>query len=141
MRRHPAQSRGAAIIEFALILPILLILFFGIVEFATALFNKAVITNASREAARSGIIYIGPATHVSDATIRSIALQNCTNLISYNNDAAPTVTITRTNSPDFPEQLLTVQIDYSYTGLGLGSMLSSITGPLMLSASTTMKNE
>ncbi|HET8730523.1 MAG TPA: TadE family protein [Moraxellaceae bacterium] len=141
MRRRPVRFQGAAIIEFALVLPILLILFFGIVEFATALFDKAVITNASREAARSGIVYVSPTAHVSDATIRSIALQNCANLISYNNDAVPVVTITRTTSPDFPEQLLTVEIDYSYTGLGLGAMLTSITGPLVLSASTTMKDE
>lgn len=141
MRRHPARSRGAAIIEFALVLPILLILFFGIVEFATALYNKAVITNASREAARSGIVYIGPTTHVSDDTIRSIALANCANVISYNKDAAATVTVTHTDSPDFEQDLITVTVDYSYSGLGLGALLSSITGPIVLSASTTMKYE
>lgn len=141
MRRHPVRSRGAAIIEFALVLPILLILFFGIVEFATALYNKAVITNASREAARAGIVYVGPSTHVSEATIRAVAAANYANLITYNKDAAPTVTVTVTDSPDFEQDLLTVTIDYSYSGLGLGAMLSSITGPLVLSASTTMKYE
>ena len=45
------------------------------------------------------------------------------------------------NPPAVTEQLLAVEIDYSYTGLGLGTMLASFTGPIVLSASTTMKNE
>ena len=51
------NQKGAALVEFALVLPMLLLILFGIIEFSILLFDKAVITNASREAARSGIVY------------------------------------------------------------------------------------
>src|SRR5512136_1032685 len=51
------KGRGASAVEFALILPLLVILIFGIIEFSLALYDKAMITNASREGARSGIVY------------------------------------------------------------------------------------
>jgi hypothetical protein len=50
-------QRGAAMIEFALVLPLLLIVLLGTVEFSFILYNKAMITNASREGARLGIVY------------------------------------------------------------------------------------
>ena len=44
-------------VELAIILPILLIVLFGLIEFGFILYDKAVITNASREGARQGIVY------------------------------------------------------------------------------------
>jgi hypothetical protein len=51
------NQKGAALVEFALVLPMLLLILFGIIEFSILLYDKAVITNASREAARAGIVY------------------------------------------------------------------------------------
>jgi len=48
------SQEGAAMIEFAIILPLLLLFIFGIIEFSLALFNQQVITNAAREGARRG---------------------------------------------------------------------------------------
>lgn len=141
MRRNPVSASGAAVIEFAFVLPVLLILFFGIIEFSVALFNKAILTNASREAARSGIVYVGPNTTLTNEAIIGIATNNSQGLISFQDDAAPVVTVTRADSPDFDQQLLTVRINYSYSGLGLGQLLTSMTGPIDLEASTTMKFE
>lgn len=42
--------------EFALIFPLLLFIVFGVIEFGTALYDKSVVTNASREAARAGVV-------------------------------------------------------------------------------------
>ena len=47
---------GATIVEFALIAPLLFLLIFGMIEFSLLLFNKHVITNASREIARAGVV-------------------------------------------------------------------------------------
>lgn len=47
---------GAAAIEFALILPLLMLVVFGTIEFGLLLFNQHVVTNASREGARAGIV-------------------------------------------------------------------------------------
>ena len=49
-------QRGTAAIEFAILLPVLVLLLFGTIEFGLLLFNKQVITNASREGARAGIV-------------------------------------------------------------------------------------
>jgi Flp pilus assembly protein TadG len=49
------DERGVSAVEFALILPMLLLILFGIVEFGLILYDKAVITNASREVARAAI--------------------------------------------------------------------------------------
>jgi len=51
------NQKGAALVEFALVLPMLVLILFGIIEFSILLYDKAVITNASREAARAGIVY------------------------------------------------------------------------------------
>ena len=59
------KQRGAETVEFAIILPILLIILFGIMEYGIVLYDKAVITNASREGARSGIAYKCPVLSLS----------------------------------------------------------------------------
>ena len=50
------NQNGVALVEFGLILPLLILLLFGITEFSLLLYNKQVITNAAREGARAGII-------------------------------------------------------------------------------------
>lgn len=49
------NQRGVAAVEFAIVLPILVILLAGIIEFSLLLYNQQVITNASREGARAAI--------------------------------------------------------------------------------------
>jgi hypothetical protein len=51
------DQRGASSVEFAIVLPLLAIFLFGIIEFSILFYDKAVITNASREGARYGILY------------------------------------------------------------------------------------
>lgn len=55
---HPAENRwrrptaGAQLLEFAMILPLLLVLFVGVVDFARAWNLKQILNNAAREGAR-----------------------------------------------------------------------------------------
>jgi hypothetical protein len=56
-RKSVRDEKGVVAIEFALVLPILIILLIGIVEFSLLLYDKGMITNASREGARAGIVY------------------------------------------------------------------------------------
>lgn len=51
-RRGLADDRGAELIEFALVLPILLLVVAGIIEFGFLFQRLEVITNAAREGAR-----------------------------------------------------------------------------------------
>lgn len=49
------DQSGVAAVEMAIMLPLLLILFAGIIEFGIAYYNKQIITNASREGTRAGM--------------------------------------------------------------------------------------
>ncbi|MPV90351.1 pilus assembly protein [Georgenia ruanii] len=51
--RHRAGERGASAVEFALILPILILLTFGMVEFGRAYQVQTTLSAAAREGARS----------------------------------------------------------------------------------------
>lgn len=55
LKRRPRGTgeRGAAVVEFALVVPVLLALVLGIVEFGHIYNAQLVITNAAREAART----------------------------------------------------------------------------------------
>ena len=49
------DRKGASAIEFAIILPVLVVLLIGALEFGLLMYNQQVITNAGREGARAGI--------------------------------------------------------------------------------------
>ena len=53
-RRRQRDQRGTATLEFILTLPLLLFVWFGIVEFSRAWHNLNIITTAAREGARIG---------------------------------------------------------------------------------------
>jgi Flp pilus assembly protein TadG len=61
MKKIINETCGAALVEFAIITPLLFVLLFGIIEFGIVLYDQAVITNASREGARwAAAYYINP---------------------------------------------------------------------------------
>lgn len=62
------DQNGATVVEFAIILPLLIVFLFGIIEFGLLLYNKQVITNASREGARAGLVVRIP--RLSDQEIK-----------------------------------------------------------------------
>jgi Flp pilus assembly protein TadG len=51
------KSEGAAAVEFAIVLNLLLLLIMGMIDFGHAYFMKQIIINASREGARYGVVY------------------------------------------------------------------------------------
>jgi Flp pilus assembly protein TadG len=52
------SERGAVAVEFAILLPVFLLLVFGICDFGHAWYMKQLVSNASREGARYGTRYI-----------------------------------------------------------------------------------
>jgi hypothetical protein len=55
--RHPDRhERGVALVEFAMVLPLLLVLVFGIIDFGRAFQTWITLTNAAREGARLGTV-------------------------------------------------------------------------------------
>jgi len=51
------NEKGSTVVEFAIILPLLLFLIFAIIEFGLLLYNKAMVTNAARAGARTGLVF------------------------------------------------------------------------------------
>jgi hypothetical protein len=55
-QRRKRRERGQALLEFAFVVPIFLVLTFGIVDFGWALKSWITVTNAAREGARFGTV-------------------------------------------------------------------------------------
>ena len=56
-RRSVKSERGSAAVEFAMILPILATLVFGIIDFGRMLWFQEVLVNATRTGARQGTLF------------------------------------------------------------------------------------
>lgn len=143
------KERGAAVIEFALVVPLLLVLVFGIIEFAILMYDKAMITNASREGARAGITVRSP--RMSRSEIITTVNNACqTSLITFNPADPPPSTRTFVNGAEgdpaiigmtSAQDFLTVEISYAYDYLLLPNFITDLTGTITLVASTTMRAE
>lgn len=125
-------ERGLALIELALVLPFFLMLTFATINFGLGLYNQAVITNASREAARAGIAFRVPAPSHEDIT--ETALAYCQeHLITLGAHVDPEVLIEEPGGR-VPGEPLRVTVSYAYEGLKLLNALS----PGTLAATATM---
>ena len=60
---------GQAMVEMALVLPILVILISGILDFGWLCYNKVALNNAAREGARYAVIHYAPASSWAADTI------------------------------------------------------------------------
>lgn len=145
MKRLKLQA-GAELVEFALVLPLLLLVVFGIVDFSLALFDKAVITNAAREGARAGVVFKDPLpTWAELQTEASATVTNyCSaHLISF---GASTISTTLTPlvdvSPAGPSSgdTVSVTVQYSYDYVMLSKFIPSL-GSLNLSSTSRMRYE
>src|SRR5437867_13112255 len=67
-RKAARPHRGAEILEAALVLPIVLSLIFGMVEFAYYFHVQHTVQAAAREAARTAAVYTDPATGKGEGT-------------------------------------------------------------------------
>ena len=56
------REHGQALVEFALVLPILLMLLCGIIDFGWVYYNQMALSNAAREGARYAVIHYGQGT-------------------------------------------------------------------------------
>ena len=138
--KHELKTeRGAAALEFALVLPLLILLLFGTIEFSICLYDKAMITNASREGARAGIVYSYP-NPVSDSEIINVVNNYCaTHLISFGPASSPTSVIARTVEPY--GDALRVRVTYVYNFLVLPNFMGALVGGSTLTAETLMRME
>lgn len=148
------KQKGAQAVEFALVLPFLVLVIFAVLDFGILVYNKAIITNASREAARRGITLSAAAWNT--ATIKQVACDYAKNTLvtvssgtrasDCTGTADPVVTVTPLAAPAFNTPV-TVNVSYNVTGFSMGSWWSlgagssSVGSPFTLTASTQMNHE
>ena len=129
------QQYGSATVEMAVILPLLLLLVFGIAEFGIALYRQEVLTNASREGARAGIVISTPP--VTTAQIQTVVTNYLTN--AGWNAALATVTATGAGGAFGSNVTVTVTFDTSFSVLS--GLVPGIPATKTLSAQTVMRHE
>jgi Flp pilus assembly protein TadG len=133
------DSGGGAALEFVLMFPFLMTVLFGIIDTSLILCDKAVITNASRVAARAGVVVRVPVLTTSQ--ISAIAVSYSQGLLVTGGTAStPTVAVTQSSGTTSGSPL-SVTVSYVYQGIVVGSTLSSLTGPVTLSATSVMYYE
>lgn len=66
---RPKDRRGQSLVEFGLILPIFLLIVFGIVDFGRAVFAYSTLNSAAHEAARVAVVD-QVTTHITDEAIK-----------------------------------------------------------------------
>jgi len=140
MRRKRLKScGGASAVEFAVILPLLVLILFGIIEFSLALYDKAMITNASREGARAGIVYRSPS--VTDAEIARIVNTYLGNHLITFGSGKPSAMVTVARNGGSPGGELKVKVAYTYTFLVLPRLSSTLGRGINMAAETAMRME
>jgi Flp pilus assembly protein TadG len=138
------SERGAALLEVALTLPLLLLVATGIFEFGRAYQTWQILTNAAREGARVAVL---PGVD-DDAVEERVEAYLAAGLIP-DADAAD-VTIDRDTEIDIGDgtaSASSVQVEYPFTFIvlqGIAELVveGSMTGePLMMTSTATMRNE
>lgn len=127
--RHRGQ-RGQALVEFALVIPLFLILVLGIVDFGLGLRAWISITNSAREGAR-----VGAVRGNCDAIIEQV-MDTSGGLVTADDQVTISPSDCDTNAGDS----VSVTVDYEYNFVTpLGGMLSLIGGgiPSSVSISST----
>jgi Flp pilus assembly protein TadG len=129
------SESGASAVEFALLLPLLMMVLFGIIEFGFALYRQAILTNASREGARLGIVQSIPA--ITNAQIDAAIDNYLTSAgIPPGNVARTIVAGGVTGTP------VQVTLTLPYTFSVLPGLTSGSVAPLInLTARTEMRHE
>lgn len=141
---NATKRRGAVIVEAAVVLPILLILVLGIIEFGRGMMVVQLLTNGAREGARRGIL---------DGSSNTIVKDHVKTTLSNSIGCNPTdVTVAVTLTPDpansttgnevadaEPGDLVNIEVSVEYDKVGyiMGGFLSGKT----LKARNTMRHE
>ena len=148
------DQSGSTAVEFGIILPVLILILFGIIELSIFLFNQQMITNASREGARAGIVARPDRFQEDDAVdVEAVVNDWADGVVTFGDTDLPdaNVEILDNDTNSFKnihssisepcilfECPLRVTVTYSHEFFVL-SMLGF--GPRTLSAQTTMRME
>jgi Flp pilus assembly protein TadG len=123
------QRRGANAIEFALVLPVLLTILFGTMDYGWYFFQRMGLTEAVSDAARAASVV------AQEGNVQSTA-QTQFNLTSTAMKVAGTPVVTAASSGVYPNQVVTVTATVPYAAI-----VGIVPTPPNVSASVTMRRE
>jgi len=135
--RHAGLRRrsGQGLVEFVLVAPILLLLLFGIIEFALAWNIRHIVTDAAREGTRNLVLCCAHDTAAAGQVVRNILT---------NSGLDPNIaTITSQNSGGVEGQPATMIVTYPYQLRVIKALLgwTGQTGNLNIRTKFVMRNE
>ena len=156
------DQQGTAAVELALVLPLLLLIVFGIIEFGILLYDQAIVVAAAREGARWGAVQSIALSHpiiCSDpgiSTIQGGAPASCSgtgsgnaclvasnygaqSLITFGAASSTNPSVTVACGPTNPTISVTVQ--FTYQGLGLGTLSPLGNGSRQITSTSVMYYE
>jgi Flp pilus assembly protein TadG len=128
------RERAQGLVEFAVVLPLFLVLLLATIDFGWALRAYVTATNSAREGARSG------AVGATEANIKAKAVSTSSGLLS-------TTDVSVTGAQGASGSAVTVNVSYDYDYITpLGGILNFISAgalpdPLPITTSTTMRIE
>ncbi len=131
-RRAKRGEAGAAAVEFALVLPVLLLVIFGIIDFGRMLHAKITLAQAAREGARATAL-------VDESTGRSQVTKATTGIDT--SGGALAVEVTPCATPPDPDTDATVTLTYQFslvTPLSLLAGLGDGDGQIELQSTSVM---
>jgi Flp pilus assembly protein TadG len=130
------NERGIAAAEFALVLPVLLLILFSTIEFGMMMYGREIVTNAAREGTRAGIVQ-GPPKRTS-GDITTIA----NNYLTGTGIRQADVTFTPTGAGLSNPNTLTITAQYRYNFLipYIPAVLG-IPSPLIITTQVVMRHE
>ena len=128
MRQRHESIRGQSLVEFALVLPVFLLLLIGVTEFGRAWMTRNILTGASREAVRIAAVQGNAAT----------ALSRANNILSSAGISGASVNIADDGTP---YGTCSVTVSYPFP-VSVAGFLPGLSGTsFTLSTSTTMRKE
>ncbi len=143
IRAKLTSERGQALVELALVLPMILILLVGILEFARAWNAHQVITDAAREGARIAIVADQPPIDsMTKKTMVKAAISKALNNAAIDPSKA-TVTVNGNGDGSGAQTTVNIQLPYHFTFFGPIIKMATGTGQadIKLKTSFVMRNE
>jgi Flp pilus assembly protein TadG len=131
-------QEGSAAVEFAILLPLLVLLTLGALDLGHMFYLDHLITTASREGARYAVKYTGTAAEPTIAQISNyIKSVSGLNYDAYNLD---TLTVNTVYAGTFPNRIATVTVTAQKNWWVLGTLLSFPTKTLTATSAMNVEH-
>jgi Flp pilus assembly protein TadG len=138
IRSRWQSDRGAELIEFALVAPILIFIIAGIVDFGMMFRTYEAVTNAAREGARVGVL---PGYDVPDVQARVDAYLAASGLTGARTTTVTDVPVA-TGAGTFTARSVDLTYTYTFAVLGMAAPLfGGSFGSITLNAVSVMRTE